>query len=226
MNCAEFEEILHDLDRPGTPGLSQREAALAHAESCESCGRMLTESEALDFGLHTLALQDAPTQAPLRVEAALLREFRRESNGGGREANRRYAVVIGIAAVALLVVGLLWARMALITNRSEPMAANGTASNGTVSTQASTQPEANSANQAQLNEFATAGEEAFVPLPYADDDASLEGGAVIRVDVPRSALASWGLPVSGMAGTERIPAELLVDADGTPQAIRLISEND
>jgi hypothetical protein len=61
-------------------------------------------------------------------------------------------------------------------------------------------------------------------LPYADDTASLDGGAVIRVSVPRSALVAWGLPVSGMGSAGPIPADLVVSADGTPQAIRLVSE--
>ena len=32
MNCSQFEEVLHDLDRPGTRGLALRDVALAHAE--------------------------------------------------------------------------------------------------------------------------------------------------------------------------------------------------
>ena len=36
---------------------------------------------------------------------------------------------------------------------------------------------------------------ANIPLPYADDPAALEGGAMVRVALPRSALASYGLAV-------------------------------
>ncbi|HKN60813.1 MAG TPA: hypothetical protein VJW93_06530, partial [Candidatus Acidoferrales bacterium] len=76
----------------------------------------------------------------------------------------------------------------------------------------------------QLNELAGSEDgTAFVSLPYADDATSLEGGAVVRVVMPRSALASLGLPVSGAVGTDAIPAELIVSEDGTPQAIRLVS---
>ena len=51
MKCAEFEEILHELDRPGTKGNELREEALIHAESCGNCGVLLTETESLDFAL-------------------------------------------------------------------------------------------------------------------------------------------------------------------------------
>ena len=63
-----------------------------------------------------------------------------------------------------------------------------------------------------------------MPVPYADDPAALEGGAIVRVTLPRSALRSFGLPVTESDGTERVFADLLVSEDGTPQAIRLVSD--
>ena len=76
MTCAQFEEILHDLDRPGTSGLAMRELALVHAEACSDCALLLIESESLDFGLHTLALHDEHSAGLASMEAALLSEFR------------------------------------------------------------------------------------------------------------------------------------------------------
>jgi hypothetical protein len=228
MNCAEFQEILHDMDRPGTAGLAQRESALAHAESCGSCGRLLTEAEALDFRLHSLALHHAYTQAPPHLESALLREFRRHAGVPKHQRVQWYAALIGVAAVTLLAVGLMRVRIGVVPDQTSSVAvtADANAPGTTVAPEGSPDSHANSAqNGGQLNELASSDDgTAFFPLPYADDSASLEGGAVIRVAVPRSALASWGLPVIGAAGTDRIPAELVVGADGTPQAIRLISE--
>lgn len=227
MNCGEFQEILHDLDRTGTAGPAMRESALAHAESCGSCGRLLTEAEALDFGLHKVAMRGETRTAPLRVEAALLSEFRKRHPGPQPRRIGGYAAVAGIAAVALLAVGLMRVRVGVTPDRSSrgtPLAGNTgpnvAAGNG------SSASDVNSASESGgLNELASSDEGTdFVRLPYADDAASLEGGAVIRVAVPRSTLASWGLPVSGVAGTDRIPAELVVSADGMPQAIRLISQ--
>jgi hypothetical protein len=65
----------------------------------------------------------------------------------------------------------------------------------------------------------------FTPLPYADDPSMIEGGAVVRVIMSRSALASFGVPLTGVENRERIPADLVVSADGTPEAIRLVAEN-
>ena len=225
MNCAEFQEILHDLDRPGTTA-SSRDRALAHAESCSSCGHLLTEAEALDFGLRTMAMPSDRTKTPLRVEATLLNEFRKRHGHVGREAQQTawYAAVIGVAAVAMLVVGVMRVRISVMPDkpsRETPFIAPNVAGSGSsITSGVNASPDNDVLNGMASSDEGTG----FVRLPYADDAASLEGGAVIRVTMPRSALASWGLPISSGAGTERIPAELVVSADGTPQAIRLISQ--
>lgn len=215
MTCEQFEEILHDMDRPGTSGLALRESALAHAESCSRCGLAMIEAEALDFGLHTVALRDEELKASRQIEAVLLREFRRQQSNTKARSVRWQVAVIGVAAMALLAFGILRARIGL--EPSQPV----------VKTDPSTIPNEQYAleNDPQLNELASAEDgTAFVSLPYADDATSVEGGAVVRVLMPRSALISLGLPVSGVIGNDQIPAELVVSADGTPQAIRLISE--
>ncbi|MGC1831153.1 MAG: hypothetical protein WA663_12180, partial [Candidatus Acidiferrales bacterium] len=83
MDCARFEELLHDLDRKGTQA-ALRESALAHAESCGRCAGLMAESEALGFSLRALAVEDAGQQAPARVEESLLREFRRQKAAASR----------------------------------------------------------------------------------------------------------------------------------------------
>jgi hypothetical protein len=64
----------------------------------------------------------------------------------------------------------------------------------------------------------------FVPVPYADDPSALEGGAIVRVTLPQSALPSFGLPITESDGADRVFADLLVSEDGTPQAIRLVPD--
>ncbi|MGH9747813.1 MAG: hypothetical protein ACRD59_17090, partial [Candidatus Acidiferrales bacterium] len=65
----------------------------------------------------------------------------------------------------------------------------------------------------------------FTPLPYADDPSMIEGGAVVRVVLSRSALASLGVSTANIENSEQIPADLVVSPDGTPEAIRLVSQN-
>ncbi len=72
----------------------------------------------------------------------------------------------------------------------------------------------------------SAGESAsdFIALPYADDPDGVEGATVVRVELSGPALASLGMPVSLAGSSGSISADLLVSDDGTPQAIRLLSQ--
>jgi len=216
MDCVEFNEIYHELDRPGTSGFRFRERALAHAESCSSCGLLLTDGEALDFALHNLTQHNAGREAPPRVEAALLREF--QASKAARSRRRVYGqlAALGAAAAILLALGLgVQHRIASQPNKATPQAANLATAPGAEASATLGQHEA-AASEADEDEYATE----FVPVPYADDPAALEGGAIVRVTLPRSALPSFGLPITASDGADTVFADLVVSEDGTPQAIR------
>jgi hypothetical protein len=197
MDCTQFEEVLADLDRPGTRGAALRESALVHAESCSRCADLLNESESLDFSLRSLATHDANREAPPRVEAAVLQRFRQEKRFAARRRLQWQFSILGAAAAALLALGLALHHGFLPGLGPAP-------------------------SSSAVDESDNAA--AFTPLPYADDPATINEGAVVRVVLSSSALASLGVPVTNLADTDRIPADLVVSADGTPQAIRLVSQ--
>ena len=62
----------------------------------------------------------------------------------------------------------------------------------------------------------------FVPLNAGASTAPLDGGQVVRVEAPRSALASLGLPVDARRANEKVKADLLLAHDGTAHAIRFV----
>lgn len=62
----------------------------------------------------------------------------------------------------------------------------------------------------------------FVPVSAGANSAPLEGGRVVRVEAPRAALASLGLPVDPRRAGETVKADLLLGHDGTAHAIRLV----
>jgi hypothetical protein len=63
----------------------------------------------------------------------------------------------------------------------------------------------------------------FIPLGHGDYySASVEAGQVLRVELPRSALSSIGMPVSADRAGERIKADVLVGEDGVARAIRFV----
>ena len=219
MDCGEFEEALDDLDRAGTPGLALREAALAHAEGCSRCAQLMTDTEALDFSLQKLAMRDADSQAPPRVEAALLAELRQQKAAASRRRGQWRIASLATAAAVLLTLGISLRHVSLTGAKSD----DGTnAAKGSVS-DAIAPGDARSAEVAENIAMDAADASAFVSLPYATDPATLEGGTVVRVELSRSALASMGMPVTDGGSLERIPADILLSEDGAPQAIRLVS---
>jgi hypothetical protein len=230
MDCAQFQEVLHELDRPGTEGATRCERALAHAEMCSDCAALLTEVESLDFALGQVATESAELQAPPRLETLLLQEFRREKSAAASRGVRWQLAAFAVAAAVLLALGLTLLRQHLVTpgdvNSAQNSAQNAAqASNNSQATTAAadgnTQASANSARAtlADEAEYATA----YMPLPYAYDPSELEGGAVVRVVLPRAALLSYGLPVEGMGVGDLVTADMVVSQDGTPQAIRLVA---
>jgi hypothetical protein len=224
VDCTKFEEILHDLDRPGSRAIAFRENALAHAESCSHCARLLTESESLDFALQDLAMHSV-SHAPPRIEAVLVQAFRKQNAQVLRRRIQWRLIALASAALVLLSLGLSLHQASVpgaASGPTEPDARSSSQGLDRFASQAQTGHLAGDEKQTSDSEYAST----FVSLPYADDPATLEGGAVVRVVLSGSALASLGMPVPDLELTDQIPADILLSEDGAPQAVRLVSQLD
>jgi hypothetical protein len=255
MNCAEFRELLHELDRPGNPGAANFDSAMLHAEGCGDCGVLLVEEESLGFALQRVARETSRMPGAARIETALLEEFRNANVQKVQPATVAVVlargkmtwqiVALGIAAVLLFVLGsVIYQRnlphapdvqtpsvatnpaktdapSASVAANSVPAAASSLAANSGTTAKAAA-PANHAAEIAEPVEYATA----YVPLPYADDPSALEGGSVVRVTLARSTLEAYGLPVDGLEAGDRVTADMIVSEDGTPQAIRLVTQAD
>jgi len=228
MDCMQFREVLHELDRPGAEGDALCERALAHAESCSDCAAQLTEMESLSFSLRQLAEESAEAQAPARLETLLLQEFRREKSATASRGVRWQLAAFGIAAAVLLALGLSLHRQHLVTpanvnsgQSSVQTVTTAPANSAATKTSATAVDGSTHAAVADDAEYATA----YMPLPYTYDPSELEGGAVVRVVLPRAALVSYGLPVEGMGVRDQVTADMVISQDGTPQAIRLVAQS-
>lgn len=216
FNCKQFEEILADLDRAGTAGASLRETALAHAESCGLCAGLLTESESLDFALHSLAAHDAFRTASPRLEVALVHRFRLEKGIAARRRMQWQISLLGAAAAMLLVLGLTFhnGRSSGVQPQTQ-----------TAAMRQDTQAASDDGSSATAADYADADDEGgpFTRLPYADDEDA-DGDTIVRVVLSRSALASLGMNDVALTASDQVSADLIVSQDGTPQAIRLLEQ--
>jgi hypothetical protein len=62
----------------------------------------------------------------------------------------------------------------------------------------------------------------FMPVSYGDNLNEIDNGRIVRVEMPRSALAQFGIPVNMDRANERIKADVLIGDDGMARAIRFV----
>jgi hypothetical protein len=80
-------------------------------------------------------------------------------------------------------------------------------------------------NASKFETVAKANEEIttdFLPLSYGSSMSQYDDGQIVRVELPRSALQSFGLPVNAERSSERVKADVLLGHDGVAQAIRFV----
>ena len=71
---------------------------------------------------------------------------------------------------------------------------------------------------AKRSEYATE----FIPFGSGNAQKTMETGEVIRLQMPRSALITFGLPVGVERADSSVKAELLLGEDGMARAIRFV----
>jgi len=62
----------------------------------------------------------------------------------------------------------------------------------------------------------------FIPLGYMNSATLQDGGHIVRVELPRSALVSFGLPVNMDRLNEKVKADVWLGVDGVAHAIRFV----
>jgi hypothetical protein len=231
MDCRQFEEILHDLARAAALDAEILESGLAHARVCVECRERLAEAQALTEALAALAAESAEAHVPSNLEANLLMAVRRRRR---RPAARWQPwAAAGIAAAVLFAVALAlprWERYSRTEPRQiaadQPAApAHAPAVEHQIAPQlrsASPSGEKAAGQQASDDSNQAVWVTDFVPVPFSDGLMPYENAAVVRVQMPRSALASLGFPVSEDAAAQLINADLLIGQDGQPRAVRLV----
>ena len=70
------------------------------------------------------------------------------------------------------------------------------------------------------NEIATD----FMPLGFMNAAVLQDGGQIVRVELPRTALANFGLPVNMDRYNEKVKADVLLGVDGMAHAIRFVQD--
>ena len=250
MNCQRFEDIVNDIAREQILDADARAAALQHADGCERCAGRLEDERTISLQLRGLAETMESAGAPQRVEERLLVAFDKStlmqfSAPVVSVRHYRSQYLIGAIAAALLIVFGFFAShwllpapkksaAPLIAATSSPVTGIITPSRPPIVLQQPDRPaiptrkpsvrrgngasaKATSANPGNT-EIATD----FIPVTYEGAANLADGGRMVRVELPRSAMASFGLPVNMDRANEKVKADVLMGVDGLAHAIRFI----
>lgn len=279
MNCEDFESNVNDLAREQILETSVRAQTLAHQEECEACARRLEDERSLSFKLRALAEETNSAPVPpfgdelltaLRNRQAVAIRPARVLPGRYRA---RFAGVMAVAAMVLIVIGVMVSRLHSVTHvaQNQPKTSGSTSlppgeaaivkAPGVDSGSESVPlPNKNSVLEGRrvagknrrrnvspivvpaqsvadasskdgtVNETATSVTSDstteittdFMPVGYASATNLQDGGQLVRVELPRSALVAFGLPMNVNRYNETVKADVFFSADGMARAIRFV----
>jgi hypothetical protein len=230
----------------------QRREALAHIDACEDCAARLRDEEMLTRGLKSLAAEMESLAAPAGIETKLLKAFRTREvvvPVSAKQSNSRYwlAAVAAVLLISMSVVALRWRSNGEDTPSKSLAGAKETPADQGTNVTPNVEPSKEVQYQASdespkrkerklnrprrprrsenaevanhvTNEVATD----FIPLRYMNAASLQDGGQIVRVELPRSALANFGLPVNMDRYNEKVKADVLFGVDGLAHAIRFV----
>jgi hypothetical protein len=178
------------------------------------------DQDKLRAALEAVARSTSGERAPDSVEQTLLLEFRRLSNSREPRAPRSarilaVAAVLAVAATATL----LWM---ISGNPGAVEAPAASPYSFELSAPPAQHPMAFAEKKPRLRE--TPSREvvtAFLPLGYSSP--ATEAYQVVRVQLDRSSLLQFGLPVNVELADRPVDADLLIGSDGMPRAVRFVN---
>lgn len=208
----------------------------------------MNDEEKLTRGLKALAAEMESLSAPDAVELKLRQAFRKQNvvvPMVSKRSSSRYWLAAAIAAMLLIAVSVVAFRLNRrvddrnVARQEQPQSppkdsnVSSPAPQEVAGVEASlpTAPKprhvrhgtARRPENTQLaNHVNTEIATDFIPLSYMTAANLQDGGQIIRVELPRSALAKFGLPVNMDRYNEKVKADVLFGVDGMAHAIRFV----
>ncbi len=235
MDCNHFERLLESLERDAPMVANLRAAALQHAESCGDCRARLAAARLLRLELQALASEDEKLQTPARVKDNLLSAFREQ---GPRPARLGSRLSWAVVAAAVVLAGWLLAKQPW-RNTGSPVAPRiQVAKSASLPQLGPVAPKLRVENKIALTKrvrrpprptgMRTSADTAddFVALSSGGSWYPMGDGMVVRVQVPRSAPALVGLPISSGDVSGTVTADVVLGEDGVARAIRFVEPSE
>ena len=235
MDCNHFEKLLESLERDAPMVANLRAAALQHAESCGDCRARLAAARLLRLELQALASEDEKLQTPARVKENLLSAFREQ---GPRPARLGSRLSWAVVAAAVVLAGWLLVEQPW-RNTGSPVAPRiQVAKSASLPQLGPVAPKVRAENKIAVTKrvrrpprprgMRTSADTAddFVALSSGGSWYPMGDGMVVRVQVPRSAPALVGLPISSGDVSGTVTADVVLGEDGVARAIRFVQPSE
>jgi hypothetical protein len=251
MNCQEFERAIIELASDRLMDAEWRRNAQTHASACVRCAARLEQERTLSARLDTVAAAEAQIKAPEHIKQSLRAAFDASfapAPAFRASKNQLWWGWAAVAAVLLLAItGVLWRGVKSSgwdLNADQPPGASATPT----PRPAEKQPEIKRQEHAEpvaRNDLASApapkprvaprqrelvppvefDEDAteFFPLTMVAQTEAEEAEQILRVEIPRSTLMMWGLPVNAERAGEMVQADVVIGEYGVARAIRIIN---
>jgi hypothetical protein len=230
MKCREFAGVVHELARREQLDPAIAAIARAHAEACPHCGCHFAEAERLAGLVQAASAEGRRVAAPERLEENLLAAFRWEHASRRNVREHRHLgwrMAFGWAGVGAAVALLSFVLLHRAPDhRPSPMVRAGaeapavatvpTGQNVTVAVART--PVGSAPYEVEQAQYTSE----FVPVPYAGGMAPGDSAVIVRVQIPRTALAELGYPIDETQSNAVVQADLLVGEDGWPHAVRIV----
>lgn len=248
MNCGNVEQVISDLAREQMMDASVQTSALRHIEVCRRCETRLAEERHLTDVLRRYVSETSEAGASTDVELKLREEFRANRSCGVVQTSNKQRLFYAAAAAAVLLAIAIGVALRFRENDPTPVA-QGVAvfpvSSEPASEPVDVSPEPVIRNQrpqrkqrrsplrrTTLNPTVKVNFEAsklevevptaFMPIGYSSAAMAQEGGQLVRVEMSRSAMARFGLPVNMERYDEHVKADVWFGPDGLARAIRFV----
>lgn len=247
MTCSEFSATVPALSRRDAIDEAAQKALNEHAASCEECSLLIERERHVSLRLQQLKTEMHALAAPPAVEAALVEAFRGSHSKSSdplsrsRRTWRAMRWAIAVAAMALLFAGLFAMRSS--RQSSKPMGESPQQpTEATTTTKPSPErpqpaPDrselaprqknrryhlASSERVAKPSSPATEVTTGFLPVYATLDINDTQDFQLMRVELPGSAMAAFGLPMNIERPPQRVKADVLIGSDGMARAIRFV----
>jgi hypothetical protein len=228
MNCQEVEIMITDLARDGALEAGARDSALAHIDQCRRCSERLVEEKKLSEGLLAWNAACMEERARPESEEKLRAAFRLKAASAPGRRWLKFAAAGSIAAAVLLFRLLTTApapRSApvAVAPAPPPVVVARLPDDAVGATESPAKPVRRKKRASRPRPVETAEVRTeFLPVTQGDGWTPLDGGRLVRVRLPRSAMGVFGLPVDPGRDSERVQADVMLSDDGLLRAIRFV----